>query len=333
MSVSRFTGLLVGICLPFFASIQAKAQNQLNVYAVMPEKFSSQLVDAFSKKTGIKVNFVRMASGEALARLIAEKNNPQVDVLLGGPADIYEAGIKEDLFLPYQREDWGIPEQYRSETGYWTGIGLNPLIFLTNTNFLKKNNIKAPESWQDLIDPVYKNGLQMADARTSGTATERIFALVKLYGEDGAFDYQKKLHANVQLYTKSGQGGAIPIASGQAASGIFYLVDALDIQQQGYPVVITYPKEGTTYGIECIGMLKGSKNPDAAKQFMDWATSVDLADVMIEKKINFVPTHKDAKVTDPVLDLSKAKFMEADAAWKGEKRKAYVERWIKEVIE
>lgn len=333
MSISKTARLLLGTLVPLFFTVQAKAQEQLNIYAVMPEKFSSQLVDAFSQKSGVKVNFVRMASGETLTRLIAEKKNPQVDIILGGPADIYEAGIKEDLFVPYERSDWGIPEEYRSAKGYWTGIGLNPLIFMTNTNFLKKNNLNAPDSWQDLLNPAYKNGLQMADARTSGTATERIFALVKLYDEDGAFDYQKKLNANVQLYTKSGQGGAIPVAGGQAASGIFYLVDALDIQQQGYPVTITYPKEGTTYGIECVGIVKGAKNPEAAKKFMDWATSVELANVMGEKKINFVPVHKDAKITDPVLDISKVTFLHADTAWKGEKRKEYVERWIKDVIQ
>ena len=122
--------------------------------------------------------------------------------------------------------------------------------------------MKAPESWQDLLDPAYKNSLQMADARTSGTATERIYSLIAVYGVDGAFDYQKKLHQNIQLYTKSGAGGALPIAQGQAASGIFYLVDALDIVQQGYPVVITYPKEGVTFGIEATGIVEGAKNLD-----------------------------------------------------------------------
>ena len=72
----------------------------------------------------------------------------------------------------------------------------------------------APESWNDLLDPRYKNNLQMADARTSGTATERIYSLVKVMGEDPAFAYQKKLNGNIQMYTKSGAGGAMPIATG-----------------------------------------------------------------------------------------------------------------------
>jgi len=330
MKITKLVGCMVAaLCL----SGPAVAAEVLNAYAVMPEKYASQVVKAYEDKTGVKVNFVRLASGEALARLNAEKNNPQVDIVLGGPADMFEAGVKESLFEGYIPKDIGIPAEYRSEKGFWTGYGVNPLVFMTNTNFLKTNNLNAPESWSDLLAPAYKNGLQMADARTSGTATERIFALVKLYGEDGAFDYQKKLHQNVQLYTKSGQGGAMPIAAGQASSGIFYLVDALDVQQQGYPVVITYPKEGTTYGVDGVGIVKGAKNLDAAKKFIDWASSAEMANLLMEKKINYVPVHKDAKITDPVLDVSKVKFLPTDVEWKGEKRKGYVTRWINEVIQ
>ena len=203
----------------------------LNAYTIMPEKYASKVFEQFTKDTGIKVNFIRFSSGEALARLVAEKGNPQVDVLLGGPADTYVAGEKDNVFATYKPKDAALtPEQYRDPKSNWTGIGLIPMCFLTNTDFLKKHNMKAPASWNDLLDPAYKNGLQMADARTSGTATERIYSLVAIYGENKAFDYQKKLHKNVQLYTKSGAGGAMPIAQGQAASGIFYLVDALEIQ-------------------------------------------------------------------------------------------------------
>ena len=325
--------LLLCLAALLVLSTPAYAAQELNAYTIMPEKYASQVTKAFTDKTGIKVNFIRFASGEALARLVAEKKNPQVDILLGGPADTFEAGVKEGIFEAYTPANLGVPQQFRSPDGYWIGYGLIPLVFMTNTNFLKAKNMQAPQSWDDLLNPAYKNGLQMADARTSGTATERIFALVKCYGEDGAFAYQKKLHQNVQLYTKSGQGGAMPIASGQAASGIFYLVDALDIQQQGYPVVISYPKEGTTYGIDGIGIIKGAKNLDAAKKFVDWSSSAAMATVLLEKKINYVPVHKDAKITDPVLDMSQHKFFPEDAAWKGAKRKEYVTRWVNDVIQ
>lgn len=174
--------------------------------------------------------------------------------------------------------------------------------------------------------------LQMADARTSGTATERIYSLVKVMGEDEAFKFQKAMNANVQMYTKSGAGGAMPIATGQCASGIFYIVDALDIQQQGYPVTITYPEDGVSFGIEATGVVKGGKNNAEAKKFVDWVTSKKFAEFIVANKINYVPTRNDVKTSNPILDLTKIKTISVDVTWKGEKRKEFTQRWINEVI-
>ena len=331
--MSRFRIFIASALVVACMATGAFASGELNAYTIMPEKYASQVFEVFTAETGIKVNFMRFSSGEALARVVAEKNNPQVDMILGGPADTYEAGIKEGVFEAYKpAEADGIPEKFRSPENYWTGIGIIPLVFLTNTKFLKDKGIEAPASWNDLLDPVYKNGLQMADARTSGTATERIYSLVKILGEDEAFAYQKKLHQNIQMYTKSGAGGAMPVASGQAASGIFYIVDALDIQQQGHPVEISYPKEGVSYGIEATGILKGAKNMENAKKFMDWASSKTFARLLVDRKINYIPTRTGVEVTNPALDLSKVNLVEVDVAWKGANRKAFVDRWINAVI-
>lgn len=325
----KLSALLAGL---FVLTTSANAA-ELNAYSIMPEKYASQIFAEFTKDTGIKVNFLRFSTGEALARLTAEKGNPQVDVMLGGPADTYAAGIKEGIFEAYRPANSdAIAPEYRDPNNYWTGIGLIPLCFLTNTKFLEKNKMQAPTKWADLLDPRYKNNLQMADARTSGTATERIYSLVKVMGEDEAFKFQKAMNANVQMYTKSGAGGAMPIATGQCASGIFYIVDALDIQQQGYPVTITYPEDGVSFGIEATGVVKGGKNNAEAKKFVDWVTSKKFAEFIVANKINYVPTRNDVKTSNPILDLTKIKTISVDVTWKGEKRKEFTQRWINEVI-
>lgn len=325
----KLSALLAGLVV-LTASANAA---ELNAYTIMPEKYASQIFAQFTKDTGIKVNFLRFSTGEALARLTAEKGNPQVDVLLGGPADMYAAGVTEGILEAYRPANSdAISSAYRDPNNYWTGIGLIPLCFLTNTKFLEKNKMQAPTKWADLLDPRYKNNLQMADARTSGTATERIYSLVKVMGEDEAFKFQKAMNANVQMYTKSGAGGAMPIATGQCASGIFYVVDALDIQQQGYPVTITYPEDGVSFGIEATGVVKGGKNNAEAKKFVDWATSKKFAEFIVANKINYVPTRNDVKTSNPILDLTKIKTISVDVTWKGEKRKEFTQRWINEVI-
>src|SRR5260370_16410365 len=78
------------------------AQTTLNAYSIWPENWARPMFEEFEKATGIKVNFVRFSSGEALARVIAEKNNPQGDVLFGGPPESFAAGPTEAVFEPYK---------------------------------------------------------------------------------------------------------------------------------------------------------------------------------------------------------------------------------------
>ena len=103
----------------------------------------------------------------------------------------------------------------------------------------------------------------------------------------------KKLRPNVQLYTKSGGGGTLPVGLGQAGGGIFFIVDALDTKAKGYDVTISFPKEGIGTAAEGIALLKGAKNPALGKKLIDWATSPAMQNLYAKHKINFVPAHPD----------------------------------------
>ena len=106
------------------------------------------MLQEFEQATGIKVNFVRFSSGEALTRVIAEKGNPRVDVLFGGPVETFAAGIKEGIFEPYKPPSFNaLPARFKQAEGYWVAIADDPLVFMTNAKFLKENNLKAPASW------------------------------------------------------------------------------------------------------------------------------------------------------------------------------------------
>ena len=187
----------------------------------MPRKNMPPDFYEFTKDMHI-VNFCKALSGEALARLIAEKRNPQVDALWGGPADTYEAGIPEGVFEQYSpKEADKIPAKFRSTENYWTGIGIIPLCFLSNNEYLKSKGLKVPTSWLDLTDPRYGQSLQMADVRTSGTATERIYSLIQVSVNE-AYEYQKNFIRIFSLYQACRWGDAY--CYGQASAGVFYIV-------------------------------------------------------------------------------------------------------------
>src|SRR5207245_8291794 len=145
---------------------------------------------------------------------------------------------------------------------------------------LKEKNLKPPTSWMDLLDPAYKGQIQTADARTSGTALTRILSIYYAFGrdEDKAVDYQKKLHQNVQVYTKSGGGCTIPAALGQAIVCIAHMPDAMEAKKKGYDMVVSFPKEGVVAVIEAVALVKGAKNRELATRIIDCTFSSDMKD-------------------------------------------------------
>ena len=330
-----FLIVIVFLCLSSVGALAA--ETSLNAYSIWPENWARPMFEEFEKATGIHVNFVRFSSGEALVRVIAEKNNPQVDVLFGGPVETHSAGIKEGVFEPYKPPSFAVlGPRFKNAEGYWVGIADDPLVFMSNKKFLEERKLNPPASWQDLLDPAYKGMIQMADARTSGTAVTRIFSILEVFGrdEDKAFDYMKKLRANVQVYTKSGGGGTIPVGLGQAGAGIFFIVDALKTQQEGYDVVVSFPKEGIGTSTEAIALIKGAKNPEAAKKLIDWASSPAMQNLFAKYKINFVPAHPDVK-TEPSLAavLKGANIFPIDIDFAGQNRKRLVDLWVNKVLQ
>ena len=308
----------------------------LNAYSIWPENWARPMLLEFEKATGIKVNFVRFSSGEALARLIAEKNTPRVDVLFGGPVETFAAGVKEGIFEPYQPPATAaLPARFKAADGSWTAIADDPLVLMSNSRFLQDNHLEPPASWEDLLDPRYKNMLQMADARTSGTAVTRIFSILEVNGRDEtkAFEYMKKKRRNVQLYTKSGGGGTLPVGLGQAGAGIFFIVDALDTKAKGYDVTLSFPREGIGTSAEAIALIRGARNPAAGRKLIDWATSPAMQRLYATHKINFVPAHPEVPI-EPGLAavLRGARIFPIDEAYAGANRKRIVERWVNEVL-
>jgi len=333
--IDRRSALIGALVTPFVLN-RAFAAETVRAYSIWPENYARPMLEAFERASGIHVNFVRFSSGEALARLMAEKGNPQVDVLFGGPVETFTAGEEQGIFEAYAPPSAAdLPKRFKSAQGMWTAIADDPLVFMTNTKFLQEHNLKPPASWDDLLNPAYKGLLQMADARTSGTAVTRIFSILQVNNrdEDAAFAYMKKLRQNIQAYTKSGGGGTVPVGLGQAAGGIFFIVDALFTRQKGYDVQISFPKEGIGSAAECIALVKGNKNGPAAKKLIDWATSPEMQSLLAPAKINFLPAQ--SKV-DPDPDLAAAlkdaKIIEIDDKWAGDNRKRIVDRWVAEVL-
>ncbi|MBQ7453499.1 MAG: extracellular solute-binding protein, partial [Selenomonadaceae bacterium] len=120
---------------------------------------------------------------------------------------------------------------------------------IINRAVLEKNNLPAPTSYQDLLDPRYKNLISMPNPATSGTGYMFLRQLTNEWGEDAAFDYFAKLTENILQYTSGGSGSINALVQGEVAVALGMTGQAVFEINQGVPLEIIFFAEGSPYNM------------------------------------------------------------------------------------
>jgi iron(III) transport system substrate-binding protein len=231
-----------------------------------------------------------------------------------------------------QLHPWAIA-QAESAGDKTIGIYSGALGFGYNSDMLAKAGLPAPACWEDLTKPEYKGMVQMANPNSSGTAYTTLASMVQLFGEDGGFDYMKRLHANINQYTKSGSAPIKAAGAGETLIGIVFMHDAVATTVAGFPVVTVAPCEGTGYEIGSMSIIKGARNMDEAKQFYDWALSKEAQDLALQVNAFQVMSNVGAQKSDKAPDLATLKLIDYDFKKYGssDERKRLLSKWDTEV--
>jgi iron(III) transport system substrate-binding protein len=325
--------------LALAAAAPVAAQGTLNLYCSSPNTAWCQgMAVGFEKATGTKVAVIQKATGEMLAQIKAERANPRGDVWWAGPADSYLQAAEEGLLEAYRSPNvaqlfpWAqrITEISKDQvSGVYGGI----LALGYNTELVDKRKLPVPKCWKDLLDPKYKNEVMLSNPNSSGTAYLMLATLVQIFGEDEAFKYMKALNANVSSYARSGIGPGSAVKRGEVAIGSTVLHGVIDDIAQGFPVKPVLPCEGVGYEVGSMAIIKGARNPQAARKFVDWALTVDAQKIGLDLKEYAIPTNKSVPLPAMVPSLGDFKVIDYDFVKFGasDTRKRLLARWEKDV--
>ncbi|HOK32755.1 MAG: ABC transporter substrate-binding protein [Limnochordia bacterium] len=326
------TSMLLAVLMVFALSISAFAQ-PLMVYSSVDEENARAILEAFTKSTGIQVQFVHLSSGPALARLEAEKDNPMADIWMGAPSENHVLAKERGLTQPYKSPNAAaLDPKFVDPEGYWTSFYMNPMGVAMNTAWAARAGVEAPESWYDLLKPEFAKEIQMPTPQSSGTAYNLVASLILAWGEDEAFAYLKELNKNIQTYTQSGTAPSQAVAIGEAGIGIQFTPAFLKFMDEGYPLQLIFPKEGVGYEAPAISIVKGAPNFEDAKKLVDWIISVEAQNLFGELKTYFFPVHPEAVAGEGLPSFNEIPLIDYDAIWAGEHRQEIVEKWIDEVL-
>ncbi len=320
------------------SSLGIWAQGQVNVICSVQAEWCNMIGTVYARTTGTKINVSMKGSGEALAQLIAEKDNPKTDIWFGGTGDPHLQAAEQGLSLQYKSPSLpqlhGWAQQQAQQAGFKTvGIYSGPLGFGYNPELLAKKKLAVPTSWADLLKPDYKGDIQVANPGSSGTAYTMVATLVQLMGEDKAFDYLKRLHLNISQYTRSGTGPIKAVARGETAVSISFVHDGPGEKMNGFPVETVTPSEGTGAEIGSMSLIKGARNLDAARKFYEWALTPAAQEMAAAAKQFQLPSNRSAKNDPRIPDFKKIRFINYDYAKYGSsaERRRLIAKWEKEV--
>ena len=297
---SRASVFLVIACLilvPLFLLIGSSSSGaqELVVYSGRKEIAIKPVIEAFEKKTGIRVALKIGKTGGFINQLIQERRNPQADVFISTTAGAVISILDRGLFHPYVSPAAGsLPDAYKSPDGFWTGISGRARILMYNTQLIKPEEV--PRSVFDLTDPKYRGLVAIASTRER-TTLGWLSALVDFLGEAEAKAYVEKLRANGLHILPDNTDVRRGVGNGEFALGLtnspnFYLT-----QREGSPVGVIFPDQGpgqmgAFINPNTVSIVRGAGNLDEAKQFVDFILSPEVAATLVQNAFE-IPLHPD----------------------------------------
>ena len=265
---------LVGLALSASAAFGAQVVTVYSADGLHDGKpnWYAEVFKRFTEKTGIQVQYIEGGSGVVVNRVMAERYNPQADVLVTLPPFMQKAAAEGVLqsFVPAGAQH--IPVGLKSGKGLWYAMVNNYPCMIYDKRVLKS----APVSYDDLLDPRFRQRLQYSTPGQAGDGTAFMFQAVKAFGSKNAgFSYLQKLQTN-NVGPSSSTGrlaalvnkGEIWIANGDVQMNF--------AQTRSYPnIAIFFPTsaDGKRYTFALpyeIAMVKNAPHADAARKLIDF---------------------------------------------------------------
>jgi len=322
-------GLGLGAALMLGSSLSATA-GELTVYTAIEAEDLKKYAAEFNKAhPDVKIKWVRDSTGIITAKLLAEKNNPQADVIWGLAATSLLLMKSEGMLEAYspkgvEKLDKKFVDKSTPPT--WVGMDAWVAAVCYNTVESKKAGLTPPKTWKDLLKPMYKGHLIMPNPNSSGTGFLDVSSWLQLFGEEGAWKYMDGLHENIARYTHSGSKPCKLAAAGEIPIGISFAFRGAKSKAKGAPLDIIVPSEGVGWDMEATAIVAGTDNAADAKTLVDWSITKDankmynagyavVAYPGVAKPVKFFPENLLEKMIDNDFELAANNRKRVLAEW------------------
>ena len=324
-------GLLAGVAVGVM-SISAAMAAELTVYTAVEAEDLKKYADAFNADhPDIKINWVRDSTGVVTAKLLAEKNNPQADVIWGLAATslllLKSEGMLE-AYAPKGVENLDPKFVDKSTPPTWTGMDAWVAAVCFNTVEGEKLGLTPPKTWKDLTKAEYKGHVIMPNPNSSGTGFLDVSSWLQMFGEKDGWAFMDGLHANIAAYTHSGSKPCKMAAAGEIPIGVSFAFRGAKSKAAGAPIEIIVPEEGVGWDMEATAIVAGTDNLEDAKTLADW-TITKKANEMYNSGYAVVAYPGVAKPVEHFPTNLLEKMIDNDFEFAANNRKVILDEWQK----
>lgn len=258
----------------------AQAQQRIVIYTSNDATLNKLISTEFTKATGIQADVVSAGSGVVMKRIETEKDRPQGDIVWGVSRSLLQTNARYFDSYASQHKS-AVPAEFRDPQDRWIGTNLHLLVVLQNTKSVP--DAQGPKSWDDLTQAKWKGNIAFTDPANSGSAYSNVTLLVDLWGGDkGGWDKVGKLFANTKVLNRSSlvfQG----VGNGEYGLGISLEYAGYLWANNGAPVKVTYPADGTIAQMEGVAIVKSGPNTPGARQFVDYVNRKDVREMILKE--------------------------------------------------
>ncbi len=322
---------LVAACGALTAGVAA-AETRLVVYTNFSEgqreRYEEMVEDELDD---VSIEWVVDTGAKIVNRLEAEKDAPRADLVWGISSTRSAALAGKGLLHPYAPVGVRHIKPVfldKANPPAWVGIGAWTVGICFNTALAKPLGLRAPTTWTELGNPIYRQHVLMPDPNRSSTGFMIVAGLLQKIGYRKGWTYLDRLHHNIQRFEPSGTAPCSRVADGKALIGLGSTYAAVKEMRAGAPIEVILPADGTSWEMETIAIVNGTRNLDAAKGLVDFSVSEDAMDVYFED-YSLTP-RDDVSISFHGLPHAEGGHMsESDPNWVAENRDRIIDLWNK----
>ena len=312
--------------------VEKVLEDRLVIYSTHSEELLEFVADAFEAETGVEVDFINL-KGELAEKVLAEKDDPQADVMYGGASSIFAELTEKDAFMQTTPE-WNdqLSELFKDANGYWYGTIQTPVMMFYNHEMLTEE--EAPKDWNDLILPEFEGQLVFRDGGSSSAKAmyaSLLYQYYKIDDMDAGWAFMQALDNNTKKYYSSGSLQFQAVGREEASVSFAVLSAIIDNKNNGLPLTIVDAISGSPVITDGVAVINNAKHPNAAEAFVAFVGSEEMQ-AKIAIAFDRMPTLPAALKASPEwmqgLDY---RVMDVDWGVLAKEQSDWMQRWDMEI--